>query len=81
MGYTDPIERFDADMDKASLCYNHEVLVDRWGRAFGQESMVLHEYARSKPHNADIIRDFAAVALSDVDSSMLGRKLINGLEV
>jgi hypothetical protein len=71
MGYKSPLEDFDADIDETSLYYNHEALVDRWARAFGRDRLLLREYARGKLHGADIIRDFAAVALPDLDPSAL----------
>lgn len=71
MGYTGPLERFDADIDETSLYYNHEALVDRWARAFGRDSLLLREYTRSKLEGADLVRDFAAVALPDLDASAL----------
>lgn len=71
MGYTGPLEDFDANIDETSLYYNHEALVDRWARAFGRNRLLLREYARSKLHGADIVRDFVAVALPDLDPSGL----------
>ena len=71
MGYTGPLEGFDAEIDETSLYYNHESLADRWASAFGRDRLVLREYGRGKLHDGDIVRDFAKVALPDLDPNEL----------
>jgi hypothetical protein len=71
MGYTGPLESFDTDIDETSLYYNHEALVHRWAGAFGEDRLLLRDYARGKLHEADVVRDFAAEALPNLDLSAL----------
>lgn len=71
MGYTGPLQGFDADIDETSLYYNHEALADRWASAFGRDRLVLREYARCRLHGGDIVRDFVKVALQDLDPDRL----------
>lgn len=71
MGHTGALEDFDADIDEAALYYNHLALVQRWEDAFGRDHLLLREYARTKLNDGDVVRDFVACALPDLDPAGL----------
>ena len=73
MGYIGALEAFDTDIDDQSLYYNHEALVRRWEDAFGRNRLLLREYARDKLYGGDVVRDFQAHALPDLDPAGLDR--------